>query len=220
MQLSPSEENYLKSIYKLQTESAAAVGTNDISALMSNAAASVTDMLRRLADKGLINYQKYKGVSLTPEGESQAKRLIRKHRLWEVFLVNKLHFAWDEVHDMAEQLEHIDFPELTHRLDNFLGFPKFDPHGDPIPDVEGNYHPRKAVLLSELPEQQAGVIIGVKDHSKEFLQYLGSQNLVLGIRFIVEKIFAYDQSVQLRLENESLLTISAQVARNILSEKL
>src|ERR1700743_3108906 len=133
-----AEENYLKSIYHLSYQSIN-VSTNQIAALLNTRAASVTDMLKKLADKQLINYTRYQGVNLTPAGENIAIHIIRKHRLWEYFLVEKLNFKWDEVHEMAEELEHISSTELIDRLDQFMGYPKYDPHGDPIPDSNGNF---------------------------------------------------------------------------------
>ena len=132
-----SEENYLKTIYHLTTASDAEVSTNAIAEKMETKASSVTDMLKKLAEKGLINYKKYQGVSLTQDGKLAAKMSVRKHRLWEVFLVEKLGFSWDEVHDIAEQLEHIKSEKLINKLDDFLDNPTEDPHGDPIPDREG-----------------------------------------------------------------------------------
>ncbi|WP_317172245.1 metal-dependent transcriptional regulator [Hymenobacter sp. BRD67] len=133
-----TEENYLKTIYKLaEVEPGQGVSTNRIAAALVTRAASVTDMLRRLAEKGLLEYEKYRGVRLTPEGRRLALLTVRKHRLWEVFLVQQLGFSWDEVHEVAEELEHVQSPLLMQRLDAFLNFPTLDPHGDPIPAEDG-----------------------------------------------------------------------------------
>ncbi|WP_243389180.1 metal-dependent transcriptional regulator, partial [Flavobacterium psychrophilum] len=132
-----SEENYLKTIYHLTTISDSEVSTNAIAEKMETKASSVTDMLKKLSEKDLINYKKYQGVSLTETGSLSAKMIVRKHRLWEVFLVEKLDFPWDEVHDIAEQLEHIKSEKLINKLDDFLGNPTEDPHGDPIPNANG-----------------------------------------------------------------------------------
>lgn len=142
-----TEENYIKAIYKLCEKSADAVSTNAIAEKMHTKAASVSDMLKKLSKKKLINYRKYQGVTLTAKGEKLALAIVRKHRLWELFLVQKLNFKWDEVHDIAEQLEHIQSDELVKRIDKFLDHPKFDPHGDPIPDVNGKLHPQRSRLL-------------------------------------------------------------------------
>ena len=145
-----TEENYLKAIYKLSLNGVQGVSTNAIADKLATKPSSVTDMIKKLADKKLVSYQKYQGVNLTKKGSDVAVSIIRNHRLWEVFLVEKLNFKWDEVHDLAEELEHINTHKLTERLDEFLGFPKFDPHGDPIPDKDGNIIQHKDVTLSDL----------------------------------------------------------------------
>ncbi|MGB5928452.1 MAG: metal-dependent transcriptional regulator, partial [Cyclobacteriaceae bacterium] len=145
-----AEENYLKAIYHLSTEDEGNVSTNAISETLNTKPASVSDMLRKLSGKELVSYRKYQGVSLTPSGRKVALQVIRKHRLWEVFLVDKLNFNWDEVHDVAEQLEHIQSPLLIHQLDEFLGHPAYDPHGDPIPDENGGFPEKEQSPLSEL----------------------------------------------------------------------
>lgn len=213
--LSYTEENYLKCIYKLSRQGNGGVSTNAISAEINTTAASVTDMLKKLAEKGLLDYIKYKGVNLTPEGEHAAKLLIRKHRLWEVFLVEKLKFSWDEVHEIAEQLEHIHSTRLIQRLDEYLGFPKFDPHGDPIPDQHGNYYERHDTLLSDLLVGDKGIIAGVKDHSSLFLQYLDAQKLLLGVQIEVLRQIPYDNSLIIKVSDGRELTISQQVAANL-----
>src|SRR3984885_5178673 len=146
-----TEENYLKAIYHLSHESGS-VSTNQIAAALNTKAASVTDMLKKLADKALINYEKYQGVTLTSAGQKIALHIIRKHRLWEYFLVEKLNFKWDEVHEMAEEMEHISSVELIDRLDKFMDYPKHDPHGDPIPDSDGKFkvHDLKPVSAIEV----------------------------------------------------------------------
>ncbi|MDQ3073014.1 MAG: metal-dependent transcriptional regulator [Bacteroidota bacterium] len=197
--LSPTEENYLKCIYSLSEKSDKEISTNSISAHIQTTAASVTDMLRRLSEKGFLRYVKYKGARLTVEGESLAKSLVRRHRLWEVFLVNKLKFSWDEVHDIAEQLEHIHSSALIQRLDAFLGHPQFDPHGDPIPDQHGNYTKRNDKTLSEVNIGEECILVGVQEHSSEFLQYLDSLSVRLGQRLKVEHIEPYDNTCRIRL---------------------
>jgi len=206
--LSHTEENYLKAIFKISEQQEGPASTNAISQAIQISAASVTDMLKRLAEKDLIHYEKYKGVTLTPAGNRLATRLIRKHRLWEVFLVEKLHFSWDEVHEIAEQLEHIRSPELVERLDQFLGSPKYDPHGDPIPDAEGKFTHRQQVPLDELRPGEGGVVVGVQDHSPVFLQYLDRLGLVLGVQLEVLERMDYDESMRVRTEalGEQILT--------------
>ena len=158
-----SEENYLKAIYHLSTEEEETVSTNSLAERLQTTAASVSDMLKKLAKKELIEYKKYQGVNISEKGKRVALQIIRKHRLWEVFLVEKLSFNWDEVHEIAEQLEHIDSPILVKRLDEFLGYPKFDPHGDPIPDERGEFQAMPQITLSEMAPNQSGLLVGVKD---------------------------------------------------------
>ena len=209
-----TEENYLKAIYSLSIDGAAS--TNAIAERLQTKASSVTDMAKKLADKNLVFYKKYQGVQLTKTGLAIALKIIRKHRLWEVFLVEKLNFKWDEVHDIAEQLEHINSVELTKRLDEFLGNPKFDPHGDLIPDAEGNMVIRnEAKLLSELQVKDHGNIVGVKDSDANFLQYLESQQLVLGTPITVTQFFDFDRSMIITT-NGRTLTLSHQVCKNLL----
>ena len=167
-----SEENYLKAIFHLANDDDAAVSTNAIARKMETKASSATDMIQKLFEKGLIDYQKYKGVKLTENGRLAAVSVIRKHRLWEVFLVDKLRFSWDEVHEVAEQLEHIKSKKLISELDAFLEFPKEDPHGDPIPDHNGNMPYSKKLLLAKVKRSQRCICIGVKDSTRKFLQYL------------------------------------------------
>ncbi len=209
-----AEENYLKSIYHLSLN-AVSVSTNQIAASLNTSAASVTDMLKKLADKQLINYARYQGVSLTPAGEKIAVHIIRKHRLWEYFLVEKLDFKWDEVHEMAEEMEHISSKELVDRLDKFMGYPKYDPHGDPIPDSKGNFKAHELKPVSLVLVNEVGVISGVRDHSSSFLQYLEKQQLTIGKKIKVLDIIDYDHSMVLQLENTKV-TISREVANNLL----
>jgi DtxR family Mn-dependent transcriptional regulator len=209
-----SEENYLKTIYHLTTLIDAEVSTNAIAEKMETKASSVTDMLRKLADKNLIHYKKYQGVSLTADGLLAAKMIVRKHRLWEVFLVEKLDFSWDEVHDIAEQLEHIQSDKLINKLDDFLGNPTEDPHGDPIPDVHGRMVKIEKQLLSDLAENQSGICVGVKDTSSEFLKYLDKQGIALGSKIEVLAVESFDLSLRIRVgENE--MTISHKIAGNL-----
>jgi len=211
-----TEENYLKSIYHLSLSNDGSVSTNSIAAALNTKAASVTDMLKKLADKQLINYTKYQGVSLTTEGETIAINIVRKHRLWEFFLVEKLHFKWDEVHELAEELEHISSAELVDRLDRFLDFPKYDPHGDPIPDNKGRIKSNELKPISLLDVNANGIVMGVREHAPAFLQYLDKLQLNIGKKIQVTDIIAYDQSVVLMLNDHTSVTISREVAKNIL----
>lgn len=209
-----SEENYLKAIYHLTASNDAEVSTNSIAEMMETKASSVTDMLKKLAEKDLVNYKKYQGVSLTENGRLSAKMIVRKHRLWEVFLVEKLNFSWDEVHDIAEQLEHIKSEQLINRLDDFLGNPTEDPHGDPIPDANGRIIKIEKHLLSELSENQIGICVGVKDTSSEFLKYLDKQEIALGSRIEFLSKESFDLSVKIKID-EKELSISNKIASNL-----
>lgn len=209
-----SEENYLKTIYHLTSSSNREVSTNEIAEMIATKASSVTDMLRKLADKGLLNYKKYQGVSLTEKGKLSAKMIVRKHRLWEVFLVEKLNFSWDEVHDIAEQLEHIKSEQLINKLDDFLGNPTEDPHGDPIPDANGKIIKIEKLLLSELSQNQIGICVGVKDSSTEFLKYLDKNQIALGTEIEILTKEEFDQSMKIRVGNQELI-ISNKIASNL-----
>jgi len=211
-----TEENYLKAIFKLAETEGTEISTNAIAEKLGTKAASVSDMLRKLSEKKLINYKKYQGVTLTAQGKKVALNIIRKHRLWEVFLVEKLGFKWDEVHDMAEQLEHVVSQELIDRLDKFLNFPKFDPHGDPIPDVNGKFLTQKSQLLSVLKLNTPCVMTGVVDHSPQFLQYLDKIGVALGNEIKIKEIMDYDKSLSLEINRKRHLFISHEVAKNIL----
>ncbi len=208
------EENYLKAIFKLSLESKDKISTSAIARELDLKSASVTDMVQRMSNKDLIYYKPYKGVELTAKGRSIAVNIIRKHRLWEVFLAEKLHFKWSEVHDLAEQLEHVQSDELIDRLDNFLGNPTTDPHGGPIPDKEGKIHriPRK--VLSEVPLNTCASITGVKEDSNELLQFLEQLNLLIGTEFTISNRFAYDNSLELILPDRNLI-VSEKVAENV-----
>lgn len=219
MEISYTEENYLKAIFKISEQDGKPASTNAISSEMSTSAASVTDMIKRLSDKALIHYERYRGVTLTAQGERIATHLIRKHRLWEVFLVEKLHFSWDEVHEIAEQLEHIKSQRLVERLDEYLSFPKFDPHGDPIPDADGNFAIRKQVLLAEIKPGDDGLVVGVQDHSTAFLQYLDRMELVLGTPVELLEYFEYDESMRVLINNKREQVLSKKVCQNLFIQK-
>ena len=209
-----SEENYLKTIYHLTIISDSEISTNAIAEKMETKASSVTDMLKKLAEKDLVHYKKYQGVSLTEKGKLSAKMIVRKHRLWEVFLVEKLDFSWDEVHDIAEQLEHIKSEKLINKLDDFLGNPTEDPHGDPIPDVNGRIIKIEKQLLSELSESQSGICVGVKDTSSEFLKYLDKQEIALGSKIEIIGKESFDLSLKIKVDHKDL-TISHKIASNL-----
>lgn len=210
------EENYLKAIFKLSVEGEGrAVSTSALARELDVQAASVTDMIKKLAGKELIEYEKYQGVELTSRGRAVAVDIVRKHRIWEVFLVEKLGFNWSEVHDIAEQLEHIQSADLIDRLDDFLGNPDFDPHGGPIPDKTGRLPIRQTVFLPSLPDGASTVIAGVKDDSKELLQYLEQHGLLIGARIRILERASFDDSLVLETPGGKL-SISRKVAENLL----
>jgi DtxR family Mn-dependent transcriptional regulator len=209
-----AEENYLKTIFHLERKLNSDVSTNALAERMQTRASSVTDMMQKLADKKMLVYKKYKGVQLTEKGKKAAAYVVRKHRLWEVFLVDKLKFHWDEVHDIAEQMEHIKSVELIKRLDVFLGHPDFDPHGDPIPDKEGNIKKAEKRLLSELIKNQTGICVGVKESSPEYLQYLDKKNISIGTKINVLGKEFFDGSMMIQVERDQFF-ISKQIAENL-----
>lgn len=211
-----TEENYLKAIYHLSTGNQNSVLTSAIAGSLSTSAASVTDMIKKLSEKNMVEYERYHGVRITRKGEKVALSIIRRHRLWEVFLMDKLKFKWDEVHDLAEELEHVSSDELTKRLDAFLGFPKFDPHGDPIPDTNGKVHSNGQVLLSEITKKGKYILSGVNDHSPSFLQYLEKKGLIPGSTFTIVEMDEFDNSMQIIFSNKKSIFISKEVSKNLL----
>ena len=209
-----SEEDYIKVIYHLGKGKKTAVSTNSIAEKMVTKPSSVSDMVRKLSDKGLVNYKKYKGVSLTELGTKTALNLVRKHRLWEVFLVDKLEFSWDEVHEVAEQLEHIKSEKLIDKLDQHLGFPEVDPHGDPIPSKNGEFKKSIKKLLKDLSIGTTGICVGVKDSSPPFLKFLDKNEIALGDEISILDKEEFDHSFIIKINN-STMQISNQIASNL-----
>lgn len=214
--LSHSEENYLKEIFHLSGVEHIQVSTNAIAEKLEAKASSITDMLKKLAEKKLVSYQKYKGCHLTKDGEKIAIQIIRKHRLWETLLVNKLDFGWDEVHDVAEQLEHIRSVKLIDRIDEFLNFPKFDPHGDPIPDKNGiiNYQESK-INLSDSSINSIVEVVSVNEDSLVLLKYLDEIGLKLGSEISINGRVAFDESLQVCIDKGKSLSLSKKITDNI-----
>jgi len=209
---STSEENYIKAIYHLQGDGS--VNTNELAAELKTRPASVTDMMKKLRTKKLVHYQAYRGFRLTAEGKKLALLIVRRHRLWEFFLAEKLRFSWDEVHEVAEDLEHVSSKKLIDKLDEYLGFPRFDPHGDPIPDAQGKIEAARQVCVTELPLNKPGIVCYVSDQSSEMLELLGHKNIGMGTRIEVKKKFQFDQSLEIRVKQQTE-TISEILARNI-----
>jgi DtxR family Mn-dependent transcriptional regulator len=214
MNYSISEENYIKAIYHLIAQGQTA-STTAIAEHLQTKASSVTDMLQKLADKDLVNYIKYRGVQLTASGQREALKTVRKHRLWEVFLVEKLGFGWDEVHEVAEQLEHIQSAKLVERLAIFLDSPQFDPHGDPIPDANGRLPKNDEKPLSLCQSGEAVVLKRVSDGNPDFLQYLERQSLILGERMVIKEKFSFDNSLEIERMDQSRITLSETVANHL-----
>lgn len=213
-----AEENYIKTIFHLGGHSAVPIATNAIAEQMETKPSSVTDMAKKLAEKGLVHYKRYQGVSLTDSGIKTALSIIRKHRLWEVFLVKKLDFTWDEVHEVAEQLEHIKSEKLIDKIDELLDFPKYDPHGDPIPSKDGKFMVRDKELLSDLDAGVSGVCVGVKDTSAPFLKFLDKNGIALGKTITILEKEDFDQSLHIKIEAQEL-HISHQIASNLYVKK-
>ncbi|MET1258307.1 metal-dependent transcriptional regulator [Flagellimonas sp. DF-77] len=213
-----SEENYLKTIFHLGGSSSQLIATNAIAEQMETKPSSVTDMAKRLAEKGLVNYKKYQGVNLTASGRRTALSIVRKHRLWEVFLVKKLDFTWDEVHEVAEQLEHIKSEKLIDKIDALLDFPKYDPHGDPIPSKNGDFEVRDKQLLSDMALGEQGVCVGVKDTSSAFLKFLDKNQIALGQVITIEEREDFDQSMEVAIDGRRL-HISFRIASNLYVKK-
>jgi DtxR family Mn-dependent transcriptional regulator len=212
------EENYLKAIYKLSLSADGSVSTSGLAAEMGVQSATVTDMLKKLSAKKMINYQKYHGVELSKTGLGEAVRIVRKHRLWEVFLVEKLGFGWGEVHEVAEQLEHVKSEQLIDSLDAFLDYPKVDPHGDPIPDKDGVVRKQPTILLTALKPGDAATITAVKHDGKDLLDYLDRHNLVLDQKIKVIEVLLFDGSMQLSVADK-VHYVSEKIAGNILVVK-
>ena len=209
---SQSEEDYLKAVYHLEKENLS-VSTNSLASYLNMKPSSVSDMLKKLAEKKYINYEKYKGTSLTKKGKSIALKIIRKHRLWESFLVDKLGFSWASVHSIAEQLEHIKSEELIDKLDEFLDFPKYDPHGDPIPAKNGSIEKLNQKLLIDFVENETGIIKGVKKATPSLLNYLDDLKINLGDIVKVEKIIDFDRSFIINIKNKKI-TVSEKICKN------
>ena len=215
MKYSASKENYIKAIFHLQQEEES-VTTNALAEALQTKPASVTDMLKKLKTQQLLQYEKYRGVKLTAGGKKLAVQIVRKHRLWEYFLVEKLQFGWEEVHDIAEELEHISSKKLIDRLDAYLDFPKADPHGDPIPDVNGKMPLLQQSAVKDMPVSSSGTVSGISDQSAEMLELLKHKNIQLGTKLEVKKKFEVDGSMEIKIRNQQPVNISEHVAKNLL----
>ncbi|MEO5945728.1 MAG: metal-dependent transcriptional regulator [Chitinophagaceae bacterium] len=209
-----SEENYIKAIYHLQKVDGM-VTTNELAAELQSKPASITDMMKKLKAKKLLNYQPYQGFRLTADGTKVALSIIRRHRLWEFFLAEKLKFTWDEVHEVAEDLEHVSNKKLIDKLDEYLGFPRVDPHGDPIPDANGKIENSKKICITELPVNTISTVASVSDQSSEILELLEHKKIAIGTKVEVKKKFEFDNSMEIKINRQPVITISEQLAKNI-----
>jgi len=218
--LTQSEENYLKSVFNLLDENTKAsenrVSTNLIAKDLQTKASSVTEMIKKLSDKGLVSFEKYKGCNLTDTGEQEAIQIIRKHRLWETFLVEKLAFNWNEVHDIAEQLEHIKSPLLTNKLSAFLNHPKFDPHGDPIPDENGIFPKHDSIgKLTDLLINQNSIVVKIGSDNADLLSHLSKNNIGIHSQIKCLEKNDFDDSMKVEIDGLHSLTLSKKVVKNI-----
>ena len=211
---STSEENYIKAIFHLQ-HADGTVTTNELAAELKAKPASITDMLKKLKTKKLVHYEAYHGFRLTNEGKKVALIIIRRHRLWEYFLAEKLKFSWEEVHAVAEDLEHVSSKKLVDKLDEFLGFPRFDPHGDPIPDSSGKIESSKQVCLQDLPLNKIATVCHVSDQSNEMLELLSHKKIGIGTKLEVKRKFSFDSSLEIKIRQQASTNISEQLSKNI-----
>jgi len=219
MNLTNAEENYIKAIFKLQ-DGTAVVSTNAIAYDLDTKPASVTDMAKKLKEKKLIDYEKYQGITLTAEGRRYALQIVRRHRLWECFLVDKLAFSWDEVHEIAEELEHVKSEKLVNRLSEFLGNPTTDPHGDPIPDAQGKMSKTKQLISLDKATAKRLEVAGVSDQSSSLLEFLNAKGIKLGTQIEIIERYDFDNSVEIKIKNQSAFTISEQVSKTIMVKTL
>ncbi len=211
---SATEENYLKTIYHLQQQ-AGIVTTNDLASALHSAPASITDMLKKLSKKKLVQYKAYYGCTLTLSGAAAAIGIVRRHRLWEYFLSQKLGFNWEEVHEVAEELEHVSNQKLIDKLDEFLGFPRVDPHGDPIPDAEGRVHQGSQMTLMDLPEKKTAIVTQIGNQSAPILEMLNDKNITIGTKIQVIKKYSFDHSMEVKADNKHQLHLTRELSQNI-----
>jgi DtxR family transcriptional regulator, Mn-dependent transcriptional regulator len=216
LKISKSKENYLKAIFHLQSVHKL-VTTNELASALRTTPASITDMLKKLKKEKLLIYEPYRGFTLNSKGEKEALQIIRKHRLWEYFLVKQLDFGWSEVHEMAEELEHASNKKLIDRLDSFLNYPRSDPHGDPIPDSEGKFNrQQKRIPLSKLGSNKRATVLAISPQTSEILELLQHKNILIGSQISIRKKFSFDDSLEIKMKNGKIVTISASVAKNIM----
>src|SRR5579859_1890444 len=209
-----SEENYLKAIYHIGKRGDDKASATSIAEALKNNPASVIVMIKKLVEKKLIQYDKTKGAKLTEKGLKVAYLIVRRHRLWEVFLHDSLGYQWDEVHEIAEQLEHVHRDDLADRLDKFLGFPEYDPHGDPIPKSDGKMPVMPKRTLAEVEPGKSCKVFGVKDTSIPFLRYLHQLNIGIGTKLKVVENIQFDGSMNLVIGEDKKATVSKKFIDN------
>ena len=218
--LTTSEENYLKTIYNLSDSGKNQVSTNSISKFLKTKPSSVTDMIKKLSAKKLLYHKRYKGTNISSNGKKLAVQIIRKHRLWEVFLYEKLKFKWDEVHKIAEELEHITNDKLIEKLDKYLKYPKVDPHGDPIPNKNGEIDIKPKIKLSKLSIKEKCIVSNVNDEDDNLLEYLNKIKIHIGSKIKVFDVIDFDKSLEIEIDSTNKVFISNTVAENILVAKI
>ena len=214
MKLSQSEENYIKSIFILQKKTEK-VNTNSLAAFLNTSAASVTDMMKKLKSKKLLEYKRYHGFRLNEEGIRQALKIIRRHRLWEYFLVSKLGMEWEKVHDVAEELEHVSSAELIEKMDKYLGYPSIDPHGDPIPDEKGVMPVMHQISLKELDLKRNAIVSSVSNQTPQMMEILNHHGIKIGTPIKVLQSFLFDGSIKIKIARQPDCIISSLAAQNI-----
>lgn len=213
-----TEENYLKTMFNL-SEKTGEVTVNELSKALEIKMPTVNSMVKKLAAKGYVNYQSYKPIELTEQGKTEALLIIRKHRLTEMFLVEKMGFGWEEVHEVAEQIEHIHSPKFFAKMDEMLDFPTVDPHGSPIPDREGNILLKTYKTLNQFQVGDKLKFVAVTNSNDDFLKFLNSKNLVLESELEILDIEEFDQNMRVSF-NQDTVTLSSKVSERLLMEKL
>ena len=215
---SQTEENYLKALLHLVNEQGE-ISVTELSKRLKISSPTANSMIKKLAAKGWVNYKKYKPLSLTPKGKKRAALIIRKHRLTEMFLVEKMKFGWEQVHPIAEQIEHVDSDLFFNRMDEILGFPTVDPHGSPIPDKNGDIKWKSYDKLSDCKAGDKVVLSGLMNSSTDFLAYLNTKELGLGTELTIESVEAFDQNMSVKYGVDKHEVFSKVVCDSLLIEK-
>jgi len=210
-----TEENYLKALYALSQQEDQ-VSISDLSAYLEVSKPSINSMIKNLQAKGFVNYEKYKPITLTEKGREIAALVVRKHRLTEMYLVNQMGFGWEEVHNIAEQMEHIKSPALFDRMDELMGHPKTDPHGSPIPDKNGKVQAQSLTRMSECKPGQKVILVALDHSSNDFLSFLNSREIALGLEIELLAQESFDNSMIVRYSDKLNETLSGKVCERLL----